>query len=84
MPKQSDQLIYSKHNLQVLDTIHISLPHSILQERQHQLTELSKSVQFLSDVRFLINIYLKLIITGIQGEWKLNESFEERDMKVLE
>ena len=35
-------------------------------------------------VSFLINVTLKLIIMGLTGEWKEHESFEERDMNVVE
>ena len=35
-------------------------------------------------VCLLINTTLKLIIMGLPGEWKDHESFEERDMNVVE
>ena len=35
-------------------------------------------------VCFFINTVLKFIIMGLPGEWKEHDSFEERDMNVVE
>ena len=35
-------------------------------------------------VCFLIKTTLKLIIMGLQGEWKVHVSFKERDMNIVE